>query len=710
MPLPDRGSPWLSPTHVLTVQDASSPHRGGAACMRPTKTAVPPLREKEACVPSYVPSTLPASPQHAIINQRLEALIQTEIGGRSEVLRAARDSSLSMYHFAWLCEASSRQQRRDFLEHYQHFFAIGGVRTAAKLGATTEAARACAALQQVSSHASLLHTMEGYSWDADYGPGGRWLGELVGWYEHAQHSQGFKQANGRDALLSGLGSAMLLLRWGPGGADGLVRHGAELRGGGEVAAAVDPSSWRACTEAWASITSEVQIGKLAWRNHRIDLVDQRATRAIMFALRRLDVAGRLFDSSPEGAYFHRVVLPQWDRPNWDSDAEANAPPPSEDETARRRQATHALAAHVQSLCQYAEHWGMQCTWSEGSFELLARAVGTLLLLGVEGGERSRASGGGRVGTAGSEGPLRLATLSARVTRAAPTWLPSPSSLLAIAQTERAWDVFMTGMQHPSLACALVAARLGRWAEAQAVAEGLTRTLHQPLTLIEARRLLARCASALGASAAVEVRLHQLRLAATDAASAGYLWLEASTRRQIDGGGGGRGESGADGEKERGGGAEPGGDGHNDEPGSSASEQSRARDDGESHGEGTDTLSGAVAGSDPGVLVRAARKATKKRVRFARTVAPDLVWASEVDPARLLRGGVTDAVSASSSGQLLFKSRRPAAKPVAHVAGVGMLDDATLSRSKSDAEVDKAADRFLVRTTRSVKSLRLPTGL
>ena len=59
-----------------------------------------------------------------------------------------------------------------------------------------------------------------------------------------------------------------------------------------------------------------------------------------------------------------------------------------------------------------------------------------------------------------------------------------------------WDVFMTGAQHPSLLGAALYAQRGECAVAAELAEALLTRLVQPLTRIEAWRLLARCVKAI----------------------------------------------------------------------------------------------------------------------------------------------------------------------------------------------------------------------
>ena len=61
---------------------------------------------------------------------------------------------------------------------------------------------------------SLLHPAEGYDWEADFGQGGQWLRELIGWYKFGELHESFKTCVGRDVMLSGLAGAVLLLHWG----------------------------------------------------------------------------------------------------------------------------------------------------------------------------------------------------------------------------------------------------------------------------------------------------------------------------------------------------------------------------------------------------------------------------------------------------------------------------------------------------------------
>ena len=107
-------------------------------------------------------------------------------------------------------------------------------------------------------------------------------------------------------------------------------------------------------------------------------------------------------------------------------------------------------------------------------------------------------------------------------REARSWLPAPARLLEIAKAERAWDVWLTGAQHPSLACAELYARLERWAEAEQVAAALPALSTQPLLRIEALRLRARCRRAAADSA--EAR-KCLAAAQAEAERARYVGLQ-----------------------------------------------------------------------------------------------------------------------------------------------------------------------------------------
>jgi len=198
----------------------------------------------------------------------------------------------------------------------------------------------------------------------------------------------------------------------------------------------------------------------------------RAARAVALAAGQMDFARVLFESSPEGAAFHNIGT----------------------------EAVSCFEAHFAALGQYMARWGMECTWTLSSAMLMVRGLGTLLLPDGD--------------------PAVDAALK---------WLPPSAALLAIAETETAWDVFMSGCQHPSLLCALLYARLGRWEVAAEIAEGLTQRLLQPLTRIEAWRLLARARAALTGAPDAHAALHS---AIEEAKAAGYLWLELLATREL----------------------------------------------------------------------------------------------------------------------------------------------------------------------------------
>ena len=247
---------------------------------------------------------------------------------------------------------------------------------------------------------------------------------------------------------------------------------------------------RACAEPWERLSNDVSLGRASWAEVRIDLLDVRAARAAALALNQPDVARQLFEPTVEGAYFSAAT--QLGKAAGELDRNA----------ARDRLATASaqLAAHVATLKDYMSHWGMECSWSTASFELMARGVGMLLLRDDE-----------------------CAVAAAHVDE----WLPSAGELVNIAKTERAWDVFLSGAHHPTLAGALVLARLGRWDDARLICDRLLELLVQPLTRIEALHARARCAAAEGDVATEDRCLQQ---AASEAAAAGYLEL----RKLLDG--------------------------------------------------------------------------------------------------------------------------------------------------------------------------------
>ena len=121
---------------------------------------------------------------------------------------------------------------------------------------------------------------------------------------------------------------------------------------------------------------------------------------------------------------------------------------------------------------------------------------------------------------GDTDPLRSCDIS---------WLPSPADLLRLAEAERAWDVFLIGGHHPAVACAAVAARLGRWEDARLTCEGVLKLLRQPLVRYEAYRLLSRCAAATDQASLAH---DHLRAAADEARHAGYWWLAEQTTLEV----------------------------------------------------------------------------------------------------------------------------------------------------------------------------------
>ena len=161
----------------------------------------------------------------------------------------------------------------------------------------------------------------------------------------------------------------------------------------------------------------------------------------------------------------------------------------------------AMCNAVQS--SHARSWGAkQAGWSAESAALISRATGALLLP--------------------DESP---------VVKAAAEWLPAPRALVQLAEEECLWDTYLCGVQHPALACALLYAKLRRWVDAAAVANGLLKLAKQPLVRIECHRLLARCGPA-GASDQQQRASSHLRSAADDARRARYVLLELLIRREL----------------------------------------------------------------------------------------------------------------------------------------------------------------------------------
>ena len=103
------------------------------------------------------------------------------------------------------------------------------------------------------------------------------------------------------------------------------------------------------------------------------------------------------------------------------------------------------------------------------------------------------------------------------------WLPPPAELLRIAEKEGAWRAHACAV-HPALLCArLHGERLGDWAAAAEVAEGVLATeAFNPVVRTEALRLLGRAWAAQGAQAAA---CEAAERAVAQAAEARYAWFE-----------------------------------------------------------------------------------------------------------------------------------------------------------------------------------------
>ena len=198
----------------------------------------------------------------------------------------------------------------------------------------------------------------------------------------------------------------------------------------------------------------------------------RCARAVALAAGQTDFARVLFESSPEGSAFHN----------------------------KSKEAISCFEADHRAFSGFMARWDMGCTWTLSSAMLMVRGLGTLLLP--------------------DGNPAVDAALK---------WLPPSAALLAIAETETAWDVFMSGCQHPALLCALLYARLARWEVSAEIAEALTQRLLQPLTRIEAWRLLARARTALMGAPDAHAALHS---AIEEAKAAGYLWLDLLATREL----------------------------------------------------------------------------------------------------------------------------------------------------------------------------------
>ena len=436
------------------------------------------------------------SDEYNAANARLDELMRTPVGQASDAVQTVRKITQGMFDYARLHAMSSVREGRGFLKAYEQLVPKSGLISAlTKLGASSFAARAGAALNSLTLSAALLHSTacQGYEWESDYGEDGAWLRQLsCAWYQHAEHHDTLKKSTGRDVLLSGLGGWLLLLRFGD-------AHSALA------------ASTAAITD-WEKVLSNIQAGKAVWRTYRIDLLDQRAARAMAMAIGRHADALQLFESSPEGVLFAK--LRRGDRVRGTTTSAITLPSGSNaqlktGESPGIAAETEALEGHVQAVNEYMGHWGMQCTWTASSFALMAQAVGTLLLPAAE----------------------WQATATASTAPSSFDWLPPPEDLILLAEAERAWDVYMVGAQHPALACGLVYARLGMWSQARTLSDGLLRLLKQPVTRFEAACLRARCAAADGESAADVTTW--MRAAVDEAAAAGYLFLELIAKRELE---------------------------------------------------------------------------------------------------------------------------------------------------------------------------------
>jgi hypothetical protein len=93
------------------------------------------------------------------------------------------------------------------------------------------------------------------------------------------------------------------------------------------------------------------------------------------------------------------------------------------------------------------------------------------------------------------------------------WLPPPSELIFLASHDWNSKLLLFGMGNPSLLCArLYADHLSAWEEAARIAEGILAIPPfemNPITHIEAGRLLARCCGARGDSAGARAALERV---------------------------------------------------------------------------------------------------------------------------------------------------------------------------------------------------------
>ena len=111
------------------------------------------------------------------------------------------------------------------------------------------------------------------------------------------------------------------------------------------------------------------------------------------------------------------------------------------------------------------------------------------------------------------------------------WLPSAAELSRATEFEVGWDGILMGRQQPMVLGALLCTKLKRWDEAAAMAADALKMLHQPLSRIEALRVLAiaRAGKAQHTStSAIAAR----RQAVDEARSSGYVLMEALTTGEL----------------------------------------------------------------------------------------------------------------------------------------------------------------------------------
>ena len=110
--------------------------------------------------------------------------------------------------------AAKRVRTAESLATHARFRSMSAVvKVMGRLGAEPHACRAAGALNVMVLASSLLHAQPAYEWEGDFGEDGAWLRTLCAWYEHKVHHTELKAKVGRDILLSGVGEALLLLRW-----------------------------------------------------------------------------------------------------------------------------------------------------------------------------------------------------------------------------------------------------------------------------------------------------------------------------------------------------------------------------------------------------------------------------------------------------------------------------------------------------------------